>query len=174
MYLKFECLAINSICIYLEPWCSFIYWLQRCHRFLFCFVSIAMVLAHMLVAAVWPLLDRCFLGKHVWICGVSHKLRRNYVGQVDGAVAAMSDRRRLQNYENLPHYLTESQWEILKSGTHEKASSCLFLLCWNLGLRCPTEGTFSMLLNLMELAKGSQTRMSSFQRYSAFAQLKEN
>ena len=80
----------------------------------------------------------------------------------------------LQNYENLPHYLTESQWEILKSGTHEKASSCLFLLCWNLGLRCPTEGTFSMLLNLMELAKGSQTRMSSFQRYSAFAQLKEN
>ena len=79
--------------LYLEPWCSFIYWLQRCHRFLFCFVSIAMVLAHMLVAAVWPLLD--------WIFFRQACLNLRCLTQVatEWELASLLDRISMGNFE---------------------------------------------------------------------------
>ena len=84
----------------------------------------------------------------------------------------MTDRRKLQNYENLPHYLTDPIWDILTSGTRERSVATLLQHSWHLGLRCPSEQTFSTMHNMMEIARDKKLPMSAFERYQAVAGLK--
>ncbi|CAK9089099.1 unnamed protein product [Durusdinium trenchii] len=84
----------------------------------------------------------------------------------------MSDRRKLQSYEHLPHYLTDPIWDVLTTGTRERAVGALLQHAWQLGLRCPSEQTFSTLHNLMELARERKQPTSAFERYQAVATLK--
>ena len=42
------------------------------------------------------------------------------------SVNAMTDRRKLQNYEHLPHCLTDELWEEVKSSNRFKATNALF------------------------------------------------
>lgn len=84
-----------------------------------------------------------------------------------------SDRRRQQNYENICHLLTPSVWDALQGPNREVARAALLRHCWALGLRCPSEGTFSVLCNLLLLTNPEQVNMSSYQRYTAVQDLKK-
>lgn len=90
----------------------------------------------------------------------------------DSYFRTMADRRKLQNYENLPHCLTQPVWDSLQHGSREKATSAVLQHAWRLGLRCPSESTFATVLNLIELSRERQQTMSSFQRYQSICSLK--
>ena len=86
----------------------------------------------------------------------------------------MADRRKQQNFTALPHYLTGSIWDAFAKLPREKCQAKLFLHCWLLGLRCPSEPSINMIHNLLLLGvHGGETRPSScFQRYQELQQLK--
>ena len=65
----------------------------------------------------------------------------------------MAARRKQQNYSSLHRYLTAPIWDGLKQSSREKAAIVLFQHCWLLGLRCPSEGTFALLGNLLQMTK---------------------
>ena len=65
----------------------------------------------------------------------------------------MAARRKQQNYSSLRRYLTAPIWDGLKQSSREKAAIVLFQHCWLLGLRCPSEGTFALLGNLLQMTK---------------------
>ena len=87
---------------------------------------------------------------------------------------SMADRRKAQNFGALPHYLTNEIWDALSAGTKEQNCNLLLGHCWSLGLRCPSEGTFSTVYNILE-ATGRDTGRSrgAFERYEALSQLKK-
>lgn len=85
-----------------------------------------------------------------------------------------ADRRKQQNYERIIDLLTPSVWNALQGQNREMATSALLRHAWALGLRCPSEGTFGVLCNLVLLSNpAEQQRMSSFQRYSSVQDLKK-
>lgn len=84
------------------------------------------------------------------------------------------ERRKQQNYTNLPRYLTSELWDQLRTQPREKTTPLLIGHCWDLGLRCPTEATFGMIYNLLTLANPDQEpARSSFERYSEIGTLKQ-
>lgn len=90
------------------------------------------------------------------------------------SVNAMTDRRKLQNYEHLPHCLTDELWEEVKSSNRFKATNALFNHLWQLGLRCPTEGTFNVVFAILEICSSKTQPMSAFERYSSLQSLKQD
>lgn len=87
----------------------------------------------------------------------------------------MSDRRRQQNFQSLPHYLHEGIWTAFTSQGREKCRSLLLTHVWKLGLRCPSEGTFAVILNLLFLGCADCKRPeTSFERYELLQQLKRD
>lgn len=85
----------------------------------------------------------------------------------------MADRRRSQNFQHLPHYLTDPVWNSVESASREKAESVLLRHCWKLGLRCPSEQTFAVLHNVLTLASRQRhVEMSLFEKYKSLGQLK--
>ena len=85
----------------------------------------------------------------------------------------MAERRKQQDYCNLLHYLTDDVWDALQSKSREQATNCLLSHCWRLGLRCPSEGTFSLLFNLVCLTEQEKIEVSSFERYSLLNKMKK-
>ena len=86
----------------------------------------------------------------------------------------MAERRKQQNYASLHHYLTATIWDGLRQSSREKAAIVLFQHCWLLGLRCPTEGTFALLGNLLQMTKpeGAQS-LTAFEFYQFISGLKK-
>ena len=72
---------------------------------------------------------------------------------------SMADRRKAQNFGALPQYLTNEIWDALSAGSKEQNCNLLLGHCWSLGLRCPSEGTFSTVYNILE-ATGRDTGRS--------------
>ena len=87
----------------------------------------------------------------------------------------MADRRKSQNFQALPHYLTEDQWNSFERLPRERSQSILLTHAWNLGLRCPSEGSFAVIFNLLQLTSRSDAHSStsSFQKYQALQTLKK-
>lgn len=85
----------------------------------------------------------------------------------------MADRRRQQNYTALVHYLTDSVWRGLQTAGREKATMMLMQHCWNLGLRCPSESTFSVMHNLVRLCAENSRQQTSFEIYQSLNQFKK-
>ena len=57
----------------------------------------------------------------------------------------------------------------------EKCRSLLLTHAWKLGLRCPSEGTFAVMLNLLFLGCADCKRPeTSFERYELLQQLKRD
>ena len=85
----------------------------------------------------------------------------------------MADRRKAQNYCSLPHYLTDEQWSSFSKQTKEKTEAQLLCHLWELGLRCPTESTYAVVFNLLQLTCPNDGReKTSFQKYEALQALK--
>lgn len=83
------------------------------------------------------------------------------------------ERRKCQNYQQVMHYLTDTVWNALENHSRERGEALLLRHCWKLGLRCPTEGTVSVLHNILILSKKNREReMSIFERYQSLQQLK--
>ena len=87
----------------------------------------------------------------------------------------MADRRKSQNYQALPHYLTEEQWNSFERLPRERSESALLAHAWSLGLRCPSEGSFAVIFNLLQLTcrSDARTSTSSFQKYQGLQNLKK-
>eukprot|EP00438_Fugacium_kawagutii_P004424 Skav225798 [mRNA] locus=scaffold4213:11531:12073:+ [translate_table: standard] len=87
----------------------------------------------------------------------------------------MADRRSQQNFEALPHYLTAEIWDSFQQLSRERCSSLIMQHLWLLGLRCPSEATFNVIGNLLDLAcPSSDTRsVTTYQKYCALQKLKE-
>ena len=87
----------------------------------------------------------------------------------------MADRRKLQNFACLPHYLTDELWSGIGNEAREKSTLKLLRHSWSLGLRCPSETTFSVLDNIMRLHGPSDMsrKASSFERYQEIGDLKK-
>ena len=87
----------------------------------------------------------------------------------------MVDRRKSQNYQALPQYLTEEHWTSFEKQPRERSQSALLAHAWNLGLRCPSEGSFAVIFNLLQLTCRSDVHSStsSFQKYQALQTLKK-
>lgn len=86
----------------------------------------------------------------------------------------MADRRKQQNYQAICHYLTDGLWVCLQTCSREKSTNSLMQHAWMLGLRCPTEGTFAIMENLITLSgtdKGAV--VSAFQKYARLGDLKK-
>lgn len=87
----------------------------------------------------------------------------------------MASRRNGQNYASLPRFLTESLWKILATASKQKAIGCLLQHLWALGLRCPSEPTYAVILTTVELANPARSASkTSFERYAAIASLKKD
>eukprot|EP00438_Fugacium_kawagutii_P003952 Skav236710 [mRNA] locus=scaffold738:447631:448038:+ [translate_table: standard] len=87
----------------------------------------------------------------------------------------MADRRKSQNYASLPRFLTETLWQVLATASKEKAIGSLLKHLWTLGLRCPSESTYAVILCTVELAQPNRTRSrTSYERYHAVASLKKD
>ena len=91
------------------------------------------------------------------------------------AVSAMTDRRKNQNFSSLPHYLTDGLWCGIKDEPRERSQLKLFRHAWVLGLRCPSEMTFSVMDNILRLHGPSDMarRASSFERYQEIGEMKK-
>lgn len=92
-----------------------------------------------------------------------------------GTALVMTDRRKQQNFLALHHYLTEELWNSLREGPREKAEGAIWRHCWQLGLRCPSEATFALVLEL--LRQGSNTKpkdLTIFEKYNQIVALKTN
>ena len=87
----------------------------------------------------------------------------------------MVDRRKSQNYQALPQYLTEEHWTSFEKQPRERSQFALLAHAWNLGLRCPSEGSFAVIFNLLQLTCRSDVHSStsSFQKYQALQTLKK-
>lgn len=85
----------------------------------------------------------------------------------------MGERRKQQNYQALPHLLTEEVWDCLMSAPRHKARSVLFCHAWKLGLRCPSEGTFNTMFHLVALCSKEQRQMTMFERYTTMNEMKK-
>lgn len=87
---------------------------------------------------------------------------------------AMAERRKAQNYQQIMHFLTDTVWNALEHQSRERSETLLLRHCWKLGLRCPSEGTASVLHNILILSKKNREReMSIFERHQSFQQLKQ-
>ena len=84
-----------------------------------------------------------------------------------------AERRKQQNYQSFPKYLTDPLWHALQSQPKEKATSMLLPHLWALGLRCPSEGTFAVLQNLLTLVTPHAQPMTTFEKYQALQGLKK-
>jgi hypothetical protein len=87
----------------------------------------------------------------------------------------MTDRRKQQNFQALPHYLSEDIWRSFTEQSRERCGHLLLQHAWKLGLRCPSEGTFGVILNILMMGcsdRGNST-MGSFERYEFLQQLKK-
>jgi len=93
---------------------------------------------------------------------------------IDGTVA-MSDRRKNQNYQALPHYLTDPLWCSVKDEPREKSQLKLFRHAWLLGLRCPSEMSFCVMDNVLRLHGPSESgrKASAFERYQEIGDMKK-
>lgn len=79
----------------------------------------------------------------------------------------MTDRRKQQNFLALHHYLTEPLWETLKEGPRERAEAALWRHCWCLGLRCPSEVTYALVLEILrQSSKHPPKPLTVFERYN--------
>ena len=85
----------------------------------------------------------------------------------------MAERRKQQNYQSFPKYLTDPLWHALTSQPKERATSMLMRHLWELGLRCPSEQTFSVLQNLLTLVAPQAQPISTFEKYEALQALKK-
>eukprot|EP00435_Cladocopium_sp_Y103_P066342 s659_g28.t1 len=86
----------------------------------------------------------------------------------------MAERRKQQNYGALHHYLTATVWDGLRQSSREKAALVLFQHCWLLGLRCPSEGTFALLGNLLQMTKAEGAGvLTAFEFYQFMNGLKK-
>jgi len=63
----------------------------------------------------------------------------------------MADRRKQQNFQAIPQYLTEEMWSSFSRQSQEKSRSMLLQHSWNLGTRCPSEGSFAIIYNILHL-----------------------
>ena len=91
-------------------------------------------------------------------------------------IAGMVDRRKQQNYKALPSYFTDSQWGIFESSSREKSTGVLLNHAWQLGMRCPSECTFGVIQNFLELVRdvpGTRSQ-TSFERYERLGSLKKD
>eukprot|EP00435_Cladocopium_sp_Y103_P009296 s2248_g2.t1 len=87
----------------------------------------------------------------------------------------MADRRKSQNFGALPHFLTDEIWNALNAGSREENINRLLAHSWSLGLRCPSEGTFSTIYNIVEAVGRDPGRSrGAFERYEAISQLKKS
>lgn len=85
----------------------------------------------------------------------------------------MTERRKSQNFQSLPHYLTESVWHSLECDSREKAAMSLWQHAWKLGMRCPSEMTFSVVYNLLVLTKSEKKDLSMFEQRTFLQHLKK-
>ena len=85
----------------------------------------------------------------------------------------MADRRKQQNFQQIPFYLTPALWSTLESQSREKAKTALLQHCWQLGMRCPSEPTFNVLQTLLRLTDGDRKPQSSFELYQGLGSLKK-
>lgn len=87
----------------------------------------------------------------------------------------MADRRKSQNFLALHHYLTDALWDALREGPRERAEAALWRHCWRLGLRCPSEATYALVLEMLRQAsKDPPKPLTIFERYSQIQDLKTN
>lgn len=87
----------------------------------------------------------------------------------------MADRRKSQNFTALPDYFTDPLWDLFHSSAYEKSQVALFRHAWLLGLRCPSEATYAVIYNVLNLVRPtSSTRsVSSFERYQKIGEVKK-
>ena len=86
----------------------------------------------------------------------------------------MADRRKQQNFQAIPQYLTEEMWSSFSRRSQERSRCILLQHSWNLGMRCPSESSFAVLYNLLHLTSCQQGRViSSFQKYQELQQVKK-
>lgn len=87
----------------------------------------------------------------------------------------MVDRRKHQNFQAIPHYLTDALWQSFSQHSRERCQMLVLQHCWKLGMRCPSESTYSVILNMLLMACPGQSRsMSSFERYDLLQQMKRD
>ena len=87
----------------------------------------------------------------------------------------MADRRKQQNFQNLPHYFTDDQWNFFQQNSREKICNVMLSHAFSLGLRCPTESTYAVILNMLDLLKPNPARVTStFEKYEYLTQLKKD
>lgn len=86
----------------------------------------------------------------------------------------MTERRKSQNFQSLPNYLTEAIWHSLENESREQAAMSLWQHAWKLGLRCPSEMTFSVVYNLLVLTKSEKKELSMFEQRTFLQRLKKD
>ena len=82
-------------------------------------------------------------------------------------------RRKIQDYHHVIDYLTPQVWYDLQGNDREKATNSLLGICWQLGLRCPSEQTYSVLYNLLSMSNPKRRATSTFEKYTELAELKK-
>ena len=86
----------------------------------------------------------------------------------------MADRRKQQNFQAIPQYLTEEMWSSFPRQSQEKSRTMLLQHSWNLGMRCPSEGSFAIIYNILHLTSSQQGRaISPFGKYQGIQQVKK-
>lgn len=88
----------------------------------------------------------------------------------------MTDRRKNQNFQALPHYLTDAVWCCVKDEPREKAQFKLFRHAWLLGLRCPSEMSFCVMDSILRLHGPSESgrKASAFEKYQEIGDMKKH
>eukprot|EP00438_Fugacium_kawagutii_P021870 Skav233039 [mRNA] locus=scaffold909:1129822:1131210:+ [translate_table: standard] len=85
-----------------------------------------------------------------------------------------SERRSYQNFENLPDLLTEDIWDALGDVNRTRAEQAVLSHGWLLGMRCPSEGSYGVIANLLALTDPQKKQMSTFEKYGFIASIKKN
>ena len=87
----------------------------------------------------------------------------------------MADRRKQQNFQALPQYLTETMWSSFSRQSQERNRCILLQHSWNLGMRCPSESSFAVIYNLLHLTSSQPQgqEISPFAKYQGLQHVKK-
>ncbi len=91
------------------------------------------------------------LDAQIWGPERSHRLQAAMAQMETAEDASKPVRRAMQDYTNLPYFMTEELWRCLSDGRVSKDEKLATLTkhAANLGLRCPTEATCAIIMTLV-------------------------
>ena len=95
---------------------------------------------------------------------------QNVPNAAAGEQLFINGRRAIQDYTALPAYIIQSLWDFLAQATHSKAARIEAVTKFSsiLGLRCPSEPTYCVIMAIVNMAAKEELDDDSAQKFESF------